>query len=109
MKEKSWRKSRSSSGAVLEGIFGVAVFLLYLPELGELVLFQTEHFLINVLDAEISALLEIFVRQRFQEGLNIGDGEKIFEIIDEGQDQHVLPGIFFLRGKAEADHFSHNC
>ena len=63
---------------VLEGIFGDGGFFLYiLPELGELVLFQTEHFLINVLDAEISALLEIFVRQRFQEGLNIGDGEKI--------------------------------
>ena len=85
---------------VLEGLFGDGRFFLYiLPELGELVLFQAEHFLIDVFDAEISALLEIFVRQRFQEGLNIGNGEKIFEIIDEGQDQHVLPGIFFLRGR----------
>lgn len=66
---EKWRKP-GPLRRVLEGLFGDGwIFPLYLPELGELVLFQTEHFLIDVLDAEISALLEIIVRQRFQEGL----------------------------------------
>ena len=63
---------------VLEGLFGDGGFFLYiLPELGELVLFQTEHFLINV---------QMCIRDRtkkedYQKALDLLDAEgyKILE------------------------------
>ena len=45
--------------------------------------------------------MEIALRQRREQALDIVDGKQAFEIIDENQEQHMLSGIFLLfrRGK----------
>ena len=45
--------------------------------------------------------MEVLVRQRRQQVLNIADRENIFKIIDKNQEQHVLFGIFLLLGRGK--------
>ena len=65
----------------------------------DLILLQAENLVVDGLQTKIPIFSEVPVGQGRQQALDITDGQNIFKIINENQEQHVLSGILLFLGR----------